>query len=369
MALFLAAVTVVAALLSPGLVAAFMVNPGLNGLILGVLLVAIVMNFRQVVMLGPEARWIEAARSGKPPLSSDDKGPRLVAPLLAMLGERRGDRVTLSAMATRSVLDAIGARLDESRELSRYFTGLLIFLGLLGTFWGLSQTVGSIGQVIRNLSLAGDDFATAFEGLKRGLDAPLTGMGTAFSSSLFGLAGSLVVGFLDLQAGQAQNAFYTELEDWLSSQTRIGSGGVVVEGGDHPVPAYIQALLEQTAESLDSLQRIIARGEEARANANANMRALTDKLSTLTDQMRTEQNLMIRLAESQIEMKPLLARLAEVSGGIDETTRGHIRSLDMALSRLVEDAALGRDEVIREMRSEFKLLARTIAAIAEDADR
>lgn len=368
MALFLAAVAIAVALLSDGLIAAFMANPALNGLILGVLLIGILMNFRQVVMLEPEAAWIESARRGQPLLSAESS-PRLVSPLVAMLGERRGDRFSMSATALRSVLDAIAARLDESRELSRYFTGLLIFLGLLGTFWGLSQTVGSIGEVIRTMSLAGEDFGTAFESLKRGLEAPLSGMGTAFSSSLFGLAGSLVVGFLDLQAGQAQNSFYTDLEDWLSSQTRLGGGPAAIDGGEQSVPAYIQALLEQTAESLDNLQRVITRGEETRIVVNNNMRSLTDKLSTLTDQMRAEQSLMIRLAESQVEVKPLLAKLADASGGMDQATRTHVRNIDVALSRMAEEAQIGRDELIREIRTEFKLLARTIAAIAEDAER
>lgn len=369
MVLFLAAVAAVVAMLSPGLSRAFLANPALNGLILGVLLVAVIMNFRQVLMLGPEVRWIERVRSGQP-LQPGSQAPRLVAPFAAMMGERRSDRLSLSPTAARSVLDGIAARLDESREISRYFTGLLVFLGLLGTFWGLQQTVSSISDVIRTLSLAGDDLATAFDGLKRGLEAPLGGMGTAFSSSLFGLAGSLVVGFLDLQAGQAQNTFYTDLEDWLAGLTRLGGGGMTVEGGEQSVPAYIQALLEQTAESLDNLQRIIARGEEARISANNNIRALTDKLSTLTDQMRTEQSLMIRLAESQIEIRPLLSRLADASGqGVDEMTRGHIRNIDVALQRMLDDNSVGRDELVREMRSEFKLLARTIAAVAEETER
>ncbi len=367
MALFLAAVTVGVAMLSSGLSRAFLVNPALNGLILGVLLAGIVLNVRQVLLLGPEVRWIEHLRAGQPPPAGEGT-PRLVASLAAMMAERRGERLSLSPTAARSVLDGIAARLDEARDISRYFTGLLVFLGLLGTFWGLQQTVGSISDVIRSLTLAGDDVATAFDGLKHGLEAPLSGMGTAFSSSLFGLAGSLVVGFLDLQAGQAQNAFFTDLEDWLAGLTRLGgSGGITLEGGGDSVPAYIQALLEQTAESLDNLQRIIGRGEESRISANNNIRALTDKLSTLTDQMRTEQSLMIRLAESQIEIRPLLSRLADVSGhGLDDMTRGHIRNMDVSLSRLVDDASLGRDELIREIRSEFKLLARTIAALAEE---
>lgn len=370
MGLFLAAVAIIVIFMSAGLSRAFLVNPALNGLILGVLLVGVILNIRQVLLLGPEVRWIERLRHGQP-VSPNEPIPRLVASLSAMMGERRAERLSLSPTAARSVLDGIAARLDESRDISRYFTGLLVFLGLLGTFWGLQQTVTSISDVIRSLNLAGDDLSTAFDGLKRGLEAPLAGMGTAFSSSLFGLAGSLVVGFLDLQAGQAQNAFFTDLEDWLAGLTRLGGssggGGITLEGGGESVPAYIQALLEQTADSLGHLQRIIARGEEARISANNNIRALTDKLSTLTDQMRTEQSLMIRLAESQIEIRPLLSRLADTSGhGMDDMTRGHIRNMDVALSRLLDDASLGRDELIREIRSEFKLLARTIAALADE---
>jgi hypothetical protein len=209
---------------------------------------------------------------------------------------------------------------------------------------------------------------SAFAGLKQGLDAPLSGMGTAFSTSLIGLSGSLILGFLDLQAGQALNVFYNELEDWLSTQTKLSSNVGTVEGGDQPVPAYIQALLEQTADSLDNLQRVIARGEESRISANTNMRQLTDRLSILADQMKTEQSLMLKLVENQLEMKPILARLADAasSSAIDDQTRQHIRNMDGALHRLVDDMAGGRDEMLREIRSEFKLLARTIAALAEE---
>lgn len=366
MVLFLAAVAVVAVVLAPGLAHAFMANPGLNGLIIGVFLVGVILNFRQVLLLKPEVDWLESWRRGQPALSGAKL--RLLAPMSSMLGERQG-RMSLSAMALRSLLDSIAARLDEGRDLARYFVGLLIFLGLLGTFWGLSRTIGSVSEVIASLSVSGTDVGAAFERLKTGLEAPLGGMGTAFSTSLFGLAGSLVVGFLDLQAGQAQNAFYNELEDWLAGQTRLGGGSLSVEGGDQPVPAYIQALLEQTADSLDELQRVMTRGEESRVTTNTNIRQLTDKLSTLTDHMRAEQSLMIKLGEAQMAVQPLLARLAEQNaGGLDETTRSHIRNMDGALSRLVEDSARGHDELIAELRSEFKLLARTIAAAAEDVD-
>jgi hypothetical protein len=367
MASFLAVVAAVVAFLFSGLQHAFINNVGLNSVTLGVLLVGIILNFRHATMLEADVRWAEAIRSGRPAEVTSTTGPRLLAPLAAMLGDRR-DRFALSPAALRSLLDGVSSRLDETREMARYLTGLMIFLGLLGTFWGLSQTVGSIGDVIRNLTISGDDVQSAFAGLKQGLDAPLSGMGTAFSTSLIGLSGSLILGFLDLQAGQAQNVFYNELEDWLSGQTKLGSNVGSTEGGEQPVPAYIQALLEQTADSLDNLQRVIARGEESRISANTNMRQLTDRLSILADQMKTEQSLMLKLAENQLEMRPLLARLAEgaAASPMDEQTRIHVRNMDATLHRLVEDLAGGRDEMVREIRSEFKLLARTIAALAED---
>lgn len=360
MAVFLAVVAAVAAVLAPGLTAAFLANPALNGLIFGVFLVGIVLNFRQVMLLKPEVDWLESWQRGQPATSGGRL--RLLGPMAGMLGERQG-RMSLSALGLRSVLDSIAARLDEGRELARYFVGLLIFLGLLGTFWGLSRTVGSVGDVINTLTVTGADASQAFERLKAGLDAPLSGMGTAFSTSLFGLAGSLVLGFLDLQAGQAQNAFYNELEEWLAGQTRLGGGSLNVEAGDQSVPAYIQALLEQTADSLDELQRILARGEESRISNNANIRALTDKLSTLTDHMKAEQALMIKLGEAQLEMRPLLARIADQSSGLDESSRAHLRNMDLALGRLVDQTTRGHDELIAELRAEFKLLARTIAAV------
>ncbi len=363
MAVFLAAVAGVAGLLAGGLIGAFHANPGLNALIFTVFLIGVVLNFRQVLILRPEAEWLEAWRRGQPPLSGGKL--RLLAPMAGMLGDRR-DRMHLSAMALRSVLDSIAARLEEQRDLARYFVGLLIFLGLLGTFWGLSHTVGSVGDVIRSLTVSGADGAAGFDRLKAGLETPLKGMGTAFSTSLFGLAGSLVLGFLDLQAGQAQNAFYNELEDWLASQTRLGSATGTAE--DQAVPAYIQALLEQTADSLDELQRVIGRGEESRQATNAALRSLMDRMGTLTDLMRGEQALLIKLGEHQIEMRPLLARLADgSSGGLDDGARTHLRNIDVGLGRLLEETVRSRNDVVGELRAEFKLLARTIAAVADEA--
>ena len=370
MAVFLVAVVAIAVVLLSGLQDAFMSNAALNGLIVGVLLLGIVYIVRTVFVLIADVAWLENYRAGRPGLSATPD-PHMLAPMAAMLGERT-ERFSLSAMSMRSLLDGIAARLDESRDLSRYMIGLLIFLGLLGTFWGLLQTIGSVSDVIGGLAVDGADLTTVFADLKRGLQAPLTGMGTAFSSSLFGLAGSLVLGFLELQAAQAQNRFYNDLEDWLSGQTRLASGALSGDG-DQSVPAYVQALLEQTADSLESLQRTLQRGEESRISANTGIAELAERLGTLTDQMKAEQSLMVKLAESQLELKPILARLGETlnrSGlGGDDDVRIHLRNIDVHLSRLLEDAATGRTEMVQELRTEIRVLSRTLAAIAEQAGR
>ncbi len=366
MAIFVACVAAIAALLAPALYHFFMGNPAVNGLILLILIGGIIYIFRQVLRLNPEVAWIESFRRKESGVSTQNM-PRLLSPMATMLADRRGGRVSLSATSMRTLLDGIATRLDETRETSRYLIGLLVFLGLLGTFYGLLQTVQSVGGVIGGLSVGAGDAARAFNDLKSRLEAPLGGMGTAFSASLFGLAGSLVLGFLDLQAGLAQNRFYNDLEEWLSSYTRLSGGGPVSDSGDTSVPAFIQALLEQTADSLENLQRILGRGEESRISTNANLLALTERLATLTDHMRTEQSLLLRLAEQQVELKPVLARLAD--GTSSDETRAHLRNIEVYLARLSEDISHGRGESTQEIRSEIRLLARTIAALAEDAER
>jgi biopolymer transport protein ExbB/TolQ len=379
MAIFLALVAAVAGVLYEPLARAFMANAPLNGLILGVLLLGILYAFRQVTVLRHEAAWIAAYRKEqggpeRPPLAArqaEGPTPRLLAPMATLLGEREGP-IRLTSGAMRSLLDSIASRLDESRALARYLIGLLIFLGLLGTFWGLLLTINSVSDVIGGLKLgAGGDLSDTFSRLKDGLAAPLTGMGTAFSSSLFGLSGSLVLGFLDLQSGQAQNRFYNDLEEWLSGITRLASAGPNLGRGDGSVPDYVQALLEQTAESLDSLQRTLARGEEGRISSSAALTQLSERLSTLSDQMKAEQGLLNRLAQSQMALTPILDRLAgnmeSGPGGFDDATREHIRTIEVYLARLLEESSSGRDQAVQELRSEIKLLARTIAAGSDKA--
>ena len=371
MLLFVVAVAALVAALFPGLVHAFMANVPLNSGIIGVLLLGILYIFRQVLQLAPEARWLDTYRRNAPGLSVQ-RPPRLLAPLAAMLGDRQSGRISLSALTTRSLLDSIRSRLDEGRYLSRYMIGLLVFLGLLGTFWGRLETVASIATVIGGLGGVGSaDVNAFFNELKAGLQAPLGGMGTAFSSSMLGLAGSLVLGFLDLQASQAQNRFYNELEEWLAGMTKVGAGPAIADSGETAsIPAFLQALIERTADSMDNLQRSVARGEDSRRGASTQLMQLTEKLSVLTDQMKAEQQLMLRLAENQMELKPILARMADAvaSGGFggDEATRSHIRNIEVYLSRLVDEVSNGRQQTSEEVRSEIRLLARTIAALADE---
>jgi hypothetical protein len=365
MAIFLVIAAVTVGLLFADLRDAFMANAVLNGVIIGVLIIGIVHAFRTVTMLRREVAWIESFRRDSLSVSSAS-APRLLAPMATMLGEKTG-RISLSTIAMRSLLDGIAARLDESREISRYMIGLLVFLGLLGTFWGLLSTVQAVGSVVGGLQIGGNDLNAAFNDLKTGLQAPMTGMGTAFSSSLFGLAGSLVLGFLELQAGQAQNRFYNDLEEWLSGITRLGSGGIGGDG-EQSIPAYIQALLEQTADGLEGLQRALVRSEENRTDYSRYVYELTEKITVLTDQMTTEQSLMLKLAESQQALQPILAKLADSNarGSAEDISRTHLRNIETYLARIREELESGRKDSVQEIRSEIRLLARTIAALAEE---
>jgi hypothetical protein len=332
MLLFLAAVATLVGVLLPRLLAAFANNPPLNALILAVLAAGIAWNLYQVVRLAREVRWIDAFRIG-PERALAAPQPSLLAPMATMLAPRDDSqkrRLTLSAAVTRGLLDSLASRLDESRELSRYATGLLIFLGLLGTFWGLLLTVSSVSDVIGGLSVGSGDINAMFEQLKAGLARPLHGMGTAFSSSMFGLSGALVLGFLDLTAGQAQNRFFNELEEWLAGLTRVSSGAL--GDGEAPIPVYVQALLEQTAENLESLQRVITRGEESRDAGTAAIMAMAEKLATLAESLRDE------------------AGTAQL-----------LRNIDATLQRMSVEMNANQARTAAELRQDVRLLARTIA--------
>jgi hypothetical protein len=303
MLVFLVLCVLVAVVLYQQIILAFFANPGLNALIGLVLLVGVILTFRQVIRLYPEVAWVNNFRIADPGLALDRR-PKLLAPMAAILGRERTGRMTISQQTMRHLLDSIATRLDEARDISRYMTGLLVFLGLLGTFWGLIETVGSVGKVIDGLKVGGDAGAL-FDTLKEGLAAPLGGMGISFSSSLFGLAGSLILGFLDLQSSQAQNRFYTDLEDWLASTVReYAAGGEIaaagVGGGE------IQSALDRLRVAVEE-----SGGNRGTSTAMAN---LAEAIQGLVAHMRTEQQMIREWADGQgeqnREIRKLLERLA-----------------------------------------------------------
>ncbi len=300
MLVFVLIVSLVVVILNRQIWAAFLANPGLNALIIFVLLVGILLAFRQVIRLFPEIAWVNSFRLADPGLAVE-RGPVLLAPMAAILSDRAG-RMTISSQIMKSLLDSIATRLDEARDMSRYMTGLLIFLGLLGTFWGLIATVGSVGKVIEGLKVGGDA-AAMFDSLKEGLAAPLGGMGISFSSSLFGLAGSLVLGFLDLQMSQAQNRFYTDLEDWLATTVRdLGFETPEIPGATSGTD--IHAVIEQ-------LRETIADGGAGKA-ATAAMANLAEAIQGLVHHMRSEQQLIREWVDAQAVQHREIKRLLEI---------------------------------------------------------
>jgi hypothetical protein len=301
MMVFLILAGLVVTVLYKQIIVAFMSNPGLNGLIIAVLVIGILLAFRQVIRLFAEVSWVNSFRLADPGLAVA-RPPVLLAPMATILGERAG-RMAISPTTMRGLMDSIATRLDEARDISRYMTSLLVFLGLLGTFWGLIETVGSVGNVIQGLNVGGESSAV-FDSLREGLARPLSGMGISFSSSLFGLAGSLALGFLDLQAGQAQNRFYMELEDWLStivSDLKVDTvAGVAVPSAD-------------MRGAMDKLKEAIAETGSNRA-ATAAMANLAEAIHGLVSHMRTEQQMIRDWADGQAangrEMQRLLERIA-----------------------------------------------------------
>jgi hypothetical protein len=293
MLVFLVLCALVMVVLYRQIIQAFFANPGLNALIGMVLLVGIILAFRQVIRLYPEVSWVNNFRIADPGLAIA-RHPTLLAPMAAILGGERTGRMSITQQTMRHLLDSIATRLDEARDISRYMTGLLVFLGLLGTFWGLIETVGSVGKVIDGLKVGGDAGAL-FDTLKGGLAAPLGGMGISFSSSLFGLAGSLILGFLDLQSSQAQNRFYTDLEDWLATTVR--------EYGSETPAGDMQG-------AIDRLRMAVEEGGSNRSTTAA-MANLAEAIQGLVAHMRTEQQMIREWADGQGEQNREIKRLLE----------------------------------------------------------
>ena len=304
MVVFLTLCALVAVVLYKQIWVAFLNNPGLNALIIGVLAIGIALAFRQVIRLFPEIDWVNGFRLADPGLAVE-RPPVLLAPMAVLLRDRIG-RMAISAQMMRGILDSIAARLDEARDTSRYMTGLLVFLGLLGTFWGLIETMSSVGSVISGLK-PGGDAAAIFESLKEGLAAPLSGIGISFSASLFGLAGSLILGFLDLQTSQAQNRFYTELEDWLSTTVRdlgVGSDAAIAAPAAGAASGDLRMAIER-------LREAIGDGGSSRATTTA-MANLAEAIQGLVHHMRSEQQMIRDWVDSQAQQHREVRRLLEI---------------------------------------------------------
>jgi hypothetical protein len=299
MLIFLTLVAFLAAILHKQLISSFLNNPGLNGLIVGVLLLGILYAFRQVTRLYPEIRWVNAFRIADPGLAISHQ-PVLLAPMAAMLRDRTGV-LSLSTASLRSIMDSIGSRLDEARDTGRYLVGLLVFLGLLGTFWGLLETIQSVGGAIDSIDTNATDNVTMFSDLKAGLAAPLKGMGTAFSSSLLGLAGSLVLGFLELQASHAHNRFYNELEEWLSGITELTPGGSNVSA--EQVNRQLSSAILHMQRAVEDLSTRL--GDQSMAGAigggggDEQLRELARGVNQLVTQMRAEQKVVREWVDEQ----------------------------------------------------------------------
>ena len=287
MIVFLVLVALIAAILVNTIITFFWANPFLNSLIFFVAGTGILLSFRQVMRLFPEVKWVNSLQDGT---MQTTRQPVLLAPVAGILRERIGEAI-ITPSSMRSILDSVGNRLDEAKDTSRYLTGLLVFLGLLGTFYGLLETVTSVGATIQALDVTAGDTTTLFTNLKEGLAAPLGGMGTAFSCSLFGLTGSLILGFLDLQTSQAQNAFYTDLEDWMTSMTEL----------DHPVTQMQATGLgvagEEMHEMIDRLGNTM-QTQNSSANAIRAMAELARGIDGLVKHIRAEQaDLRIHIEE------------------------------------------------------------------------
>ena len=303
MSVFLILCSLIVVVIHPQIFVAFKANPPLNTLIIAVLLIGIILAFRQVIRLFREIAWVNGFRLADPGIAVE-RPPVLLAPMAAILGDRIG-RMSMSSQTMRTILDSVAIRLDEAREISRYMTGLLIFLGLLGTFWGLIETVSSVGGVINNLKVGGDANAV-FDSLREGLAAPLSGMGISFSSSLFGLAGSLVLGFLDLQMSQAQNRFHTELEDWLATTVHDLGGATEADAiaGVSTGSNEMRTAIERLREAITS-----SGSNKAATNAMAN---LAEAIQGLVHHMRTEQQMIRDWVDSQAEQHREIRRLLEI---------------------------------------------------------
>lgn len=353
----------------PRVAPVFLANPYLNGFIFFVFVIGVLACFWQVFQLFSSVSWIEGF-AGNRPGHEMTSAPRLLAPLAALL-RTRGAKMQISSSSARSILDSVATRIDEARDITRYLTSLLIFLGLLGTFYGLATTVPAVVETIRSLApQEGEGSVEIFSRLMSGLEKQLGGMGIAFASSLLGLAGSLVVGLLELFASHGQNRFYRELEEWLSTITRLGLSSGDAEGtDDHGATG---ALLEHFAEQMDALQALYVKSDASRSVLDTRLGNLSDGIEALIGRLEGSERTnaaLIRVAEGQDRLLEVLEDKAHDGGGahVDAESRMRLRSIDVQLLRILEEMSAGRQESLADLRTDIGALTRTVRQLARDA--
>ncbi|MCP3971358.1 MAG: biopolymer transporter ExbB [Rhodobacteraceae bacterium] len=347
----------------------FLANPMLNGFIFFVFVIGVLACFWQVIQINSSASWIEDFVADRPGMA-DIKPPRLLAPLAALM-RTRGARMHINSASSQSILDSVATRIDELRDITRYIVNLLIFLGLLGTFYGLATTVPAVVDTIRSLApQEGEEGIAVFNRLMTGLEAQLGGMGVAFASSLLGLAGSLVVGLLELFAGHGQNRFYRELEEWLSTITRLGFAHGDGEGGDHETVA---AVLGHMAEHMESMQTIFTQSDVSRSMVDERLGNLVTSIERMTERMNSEDQTafsLAQIAQSQAKLVKLLENQANVNNsGVDAESRMRLRSIDVQLLRILEEMAAGRQESTTDLRGDIAALTKAVRQVAREPGR
>jgi len=340
----------------------FLHNFALNIVILSCVALGIFLSFFKLYRLQQEQNWLDSFEQGKERFPNSPKA-KILAPLSILLSDPSFNG-TLSPITARSVLSSVENRLDETRDLSRYLVGLLIFLGLLGTFWGLSETIGAITGVINGIDMGSGDVKNAFSHLKEGLQSPLSGMGMAFSSSMFGLASSLIIGFLDLQNTKASSEFFHNLEDRLAINTKISGSSEAAATGSGP--AYSMGLLEQTIESMANLQTQMRRSEDNRLSVIKSMQTLNEKLALMADQITAHQTVIKKIAQNQVDLQENIIQMSKnpASGAHDEAIKHLLRNLDATSTKMLEELVEGRNRSTQELRTEIRVIARTLSAIA-----
>lgn len=352
----------------PRVLPVFQANPYLNGFIIFVFVIGVLACFWQVWQLIQSVRWIEhfARDLGR---GFQEKPPLLLAPMATLL-RSRGKRMQINTASTRSILDSVATRIDEAREITRYIVSLLIFLGLLGTFYGLATTIPALVDTIRGLAPEeGETGTEVFARLMVGLDSQLSGMGVAFASSLLGLAGSLVVGLLELFAGHGQNRFYRELEEWLSSITKLGFSSGDAEGGGELGAAGV--VLDQMIEQMETMQHLFARSEESRSEIENRLGQLSDTLERMTERMEAtapSAASFARIAETQERLIDVLSHTSE-NEGLDAESRMRLRSIDVQMLRILEEVAAGRQETMAELRTDLSAINRGLDRLARTTGR